>query len=172
MSTSDAENLSDILPQLLPKLWAFSLRLSGNRQDAEDLLQRTCARALERAHQLQPGTAPLSWIYAIAQSIWISELRAREVRWRTRAKWNDCLLNVSDPGASTPEDLLMTRQVIKVVESLPEAQRVVLLLVAVEGLSYAEAAEVLDVPIGTVMSRLSRARQSVGAKFATTALTH
>jgi RNA polymerase sigma-70 factor (ECF subfamily) len=65
----------------------------------------------------------------------------------------------------TPEEQVSNGQIIDAVSRLPEAQRVVMLLVAVEGLSYSEAAEVLDVPLGTVMSRLSRARQAIGAHF-------
>ncbi|MBB5465035.1 RNA polymerase sigma-70 factor (ECF subfamily) [Paraburkholderia sp. Clong3] len=165
MSTTVVESLSDLLPGMLPRLWAFSLRLSGNQHDAEDLLQRSCVRGLERAHQLQPGTAPLSWMFSIIHSTWLNELRARSVRGRASVEWDDALLAVSDPAARSPEDVLLSREIIAAVGRLPEAQRVVMLLVAFEGLSYAEAAQVLDVPIGTIMSRLSRARQSIGARF-------
>jgi RNA polymerase sigma-70 factor, ECF subfamily len=159
MSASDTDRLSEVLPQLLPRLWAFSLRLSGNRHDAERLLQSTCARAIGRAHQLRPGMAPLSWIYAIAQSIWTSEFRPR-----ARAGWHD-MQDESDGEADGSGHWPMSRQLVAAVESLPETQRVVLLLTAVEGLSYTEAAQVLDVPVEMVMSQLSRARQTVGAKF-------
>ena len=84
-------------------------------------------------------------------------------------EWQDDLVeNLEDPSGRNPESELLHRQVINAVESLPEAQRAVMLLVAVEGLSYREAASVLDVPIGTVMSRLARARISVGQKFGVT----
>ena len=73
---------------------------------------------------------------------------------------------VLDPGMfSTPEDLASYRQVFGAVDRLPEAQRLVMLLVAVEGLTYHEAARVLDVPVGTVISRLSRARRTIGEQF-------
>jgi RNA polymerase sigma-70 factor (ECF subfamily) len=151
---------------MLPRLWAFALRLSGDKHDAEDLVQRACLRALERAHQLQPDTSPLSWVFSIVHSTWINELRARSVRSRSGMEWNDEFLEtVADPDARDPESDMMRSQVLKAVEQLPEAQRDVMLLVAVEGFSYKEAADVLDVPIGTVMSRLSRARQAIGALF-------
>ncbi|WP_175147607.1 RNA polymerase sigma factor [Paraburkholderia ultramafica] len=166
MSTADVENLPSLLPGMLPRLWAFSLRLCGNQHDAEDVLQRACIRGLERAHQLQPGTSPLSWMFSIVHSTWINELRARNVRTRSSMEWDDNFLEtVADPGARNPEATLMSSEVIAAVERLPEAQRIVMLLVAVEGLSYSEAAEVLGVPIGTIMSRLSRARQTIGAQF-------
>jgi RNA polymerase sigma-70 factor, ECF subfamily len=159
-------DLPTSLPGMLPRLWAFALRISGNRHDAEDLLQRACLRALERVHQLQPGTAPLSWMFSIVHSTWLNEVRSRNVRSRIGAEWSDELLEtVADPNATTPEQHVMTAQIIAAVQRLPAAQRDVIVLVAVEGLSYQEAANVLDVPIGTVMSRLSRARQSIGALF-------
>jgi len=159
-------DLSSALPGMLPRLWSFALRISGNQHDAEDLLQRACLRALERAHQLQPGTAPLSWVFSIIHSTWLNELRARSVRNRNGMDWDDEILETFvDPTVSTPEQNVMSAQIVEAVQQLPEAQRVVMLLVAVEGLSYKEAAEVLNVPIGTIMSRLSRARQVIGAQF-------
>lgn len=164
--TMTAAELSALLPSMLPRLWAFALRLSGDQHDAEDLVQRACVRALERAHQLQPGTAPLSWMFSIMQSTWLNEVRARGVRNRSGMEWDEGLLEtVPDPAAKTPEEQAMNGQIIRAVQQLPEAQRVVMLLVAVEGLSYSEAAAALDVPIGTIMSRLSRARQAIGAVF-------
>jgi RNA polymerase sigma-70 factor (ECF subfamily) len=162
-------DLPTMLPEMLPRLWAFALRISGNQQDAEDLVQHACVRGLERAHQLQPDTSPLSWMFSIVHSIWINEIRARSVRRRNGVEWDDALLEtIADPAAPDPETDASMRQIIGAVEQLPEAQRVVMLLVAVEGLSYSEAAETLEVPIGTIMSRLSRARQSIGILFATT----
>lgn len=159
-------DLSSMLPDMLPRLWAFALRISGDQHDAEDLVQRACVRALERAHQLQPGTAPLSWMFSIVHSTWINELRARSVRNRSSMDWDDEFLEtVADPSVRTPEQIAMNTQIVNAVQRLPEAQRVVMLLVAVEGLSYSETAEALSVPIGTVMSRLSRARQAIGAMF-------
>jgi RNA polymerase sigma-70 factor, ECF subfamily len=162
---NDAD-LSGKLPQMLPRLWAFALRISGDPHDAEDLVQRACLRALERQHQLQPNTSPLSWMFSIIHSIWINEIHARSVRSRSSMEWDDNFLEtVADPSAQTPESDVMNRQIVRAVEQLPEAQRAVMLLVAVEGLTYSEAAEVLGVPMGTIMSRLSRARQTIGSLF-------
>lgn len=159
-------DLGGMLPEMLPRLWAFALRLAGDKHDAEDLVQRACLRGLERAHQLQPDTAPLSWMFSIVHSTWINELHARSVRHRSRLDWDDAFMEtVADPAASDPQTEVMNAQIIDAVQRLPEAQRVVMLLVAVEGLSYQEAADVVGVPIGTVMSRLSRARQTIGAQF-------
>ena len=158
--------LSTELPALLPRLWRFALRLAGNRHDAEDLVQRACVRALERRHQLQPGTSTLSWLFSIVHSVWLNEVRARQIRSHGSLQWSEEFADtVADPAAENPEMSVLYQQIIAAVERLPDAQRAVMLLVAVEGLSYREAATVLDVPIGTVMSRLARARLTIGASF-------
>jgi RNA polymerase sigma-70 factor, ECF subfamily len=152
------------LPGLLPKMWRFALRLTQHHQDAQDLVQRTCVRALEREHQWNREGSPLSWLYAILHSIWLNEMRSR------RLHPVDSLSTDDDEEDQPLEDeraesLMFFRQVVLAVDGLPEAQRVVMLLVAVEGLSYREAADVIGVPIGTVMSRLARARAAIGARF-------
>ena len=164
----EQDGLSAELPALLPRLWRFALRLAGDRHDAEDLVQRACVRALERRSQLQPGTSTLSWLFSIVHSVWLNEVRARQIRSHGSMQWSEELADtVPDTGASNPEEYTLHQQVISAVEKLPDAQRTVMLLVAVEGLSYREAATVLDVPIGTVMSRLARARLTIGASFGT-----
>jgi RNA polymerase sigma-70 factor (ECF subfamily) len=168
MALKAGADLVGMLPEMLPRLWTFALRISGDVHDAEDLVQRACLRALERVHELQPDTAPLSWMFSIVHSIWINELRARSVRHRSRVDWDDDFMEaVADPAASDPRAEAIHAQIIRAVLRLPEAQRVVMLLVAVEGLSYKDAADVLGVPIGTVMSRLWRARQAIGAELRT-----
>jgi RNA polymerase sigma-70 factor (ECF subfamily) len=161
MQMTAGDELPHLLPRLRPKLLAFALRLCSDRHDAEDLLQRTCLRALERPH---PNTTPLSWMFSIMHTTWINELRARKIRSRCRAEWNDVLLDtVADPVTPTPEQNMITGQIIEAVGRLPEAQRIVMILIAFEGLSYSDAAATLGVPIGTVMSRLSRARQTLAS---------
>jgi RNA polymerase sigma-70 factor (ECF subfamily) len=160
-------DLPRMLPEMLPRLWKFALRITGDENDAEDLVQRACLRALERSHQLQPDTAPLSWMFSIVHSTWRNELRARGVRGQLSWKWDDSWLEaVADGGVRRPETPAMHVHLVKAVERLPEAQRAAMLLVAIEGLSYKEAAEVLDVPIDTIMSHLARARRSIGLLFA------
>jgi RNA polymerase sigma-70 factor (ECF subfamily) len=164
------DGLSADLPLLLPRLWRFALRLAGDRHDAEDLVQHACVRALERRHQLQPGTSTLSWMFSIVHSVWLNELRARQIRGRGSMQWSEELVEtVAAPAPCNPEMYVHRQQIISAVERLPDAQRTVMLLVAVEGLSYREAATVLDVPIGTVMSRLARARLTIGESFGTDA---
>lgn len=160
------DDLSTALPALLPRLWRFALRLAGDRHDAEDLLQRSCLRALERRQQLQAGTSPLSWMFSIMHSVWLNEVRSRRIRNHASMQSSEDLLEtLADTAALDPETDALHRQVLGAVSRLPDAQRAVMLLVAVEGLSYREAASALQVPIGTVMSRLARARLTIGETF-------
>ena len=155
------------LPLCLPRLWRFALRLTRDPHDAQDLVQRCCVRALERRSQWQPGTSMLSWLFAIEHSIWMNELR-RSQRLRTESLESPDFQNTEglpDAAAHDPLQHAHYLQVVASVEALPEAQRTVMLLVAVEGFSYREAAEILDIPIGTVMSRLARARSTIGQQF-------
>jgi RNA polymerase sigma-70 factor, ECF subfamily len=162
----EGDELATALPILLPRLWRFALRLAGDRYDAEDLLQRACIRALERRHQLQPGTVILSWMFSIVHTVWLNEVRARKVRNHASLQWDEELTaTLVDSSCVDPETNVLHQQVIAAVARLPEAQRAVMLLVTVEGLSYREAAEVLAVPVGTVMSRLARARLTIGEAF-------
>ncbi|MFM0493414.1 RNA polymerase sigma factor [Paraburkholderia caledonica] len=164
MPTADAGKLHSLLPGMLPRLWAFSVRLCRNRHDAERVLEHACARGLERADQLEPRTAPLSWMFSIIHSTWIDELRTRKLPGRSIMECDDDFsVTLRDSRESEPGEGFDL--IIAAVDRLPESQRIVMLLVAVEGLSYSQVAEVVGVPIGTVMSRLSRARQTIGAQF-------
>ena len=151
------------LPALLPRLWSFALRLAVDPDDAADLVQRACVRALERRHQLRPGSSTLSWLFSIVHSVWLNEVRARQIRRNASMRLTEDLVSVeAHPSAANPEVDVFHQQIVAAVERLPDAQRAVMLLVAVEGLTYREAADVLEVPIGTVMSRLARARLLIG----------
>ena len=162
---TDAD-LSTALPALLPRIWRFALRLAVDQHDAEDLVQRACVRALERRHQFQPGTSALSWVFSIVHSVWLNEVRSRQIRRHASIQWSEELAStIVDNAALNPEVDVMHRQIIAAVERLPDAQRAVMLLIAVEGFSYRETAEALDIPIGTVMSRLARARLTIGEAF-------
>jgi RNA polymerase sigma-70 factor (ECF subfamily) len=140
----------------LKRLWRFGLVLSGSRDVAEDLVQSTCVRALERSHQFMPGTRLDRWLFSILHSIWINEIRARRVRLGGGLVDAESAL-VFD-GAAAVETNIVAGQVLRSVQALPDAQRETVFLVYVEGLTYREAAELLGIPIGTVMSRLAAAR--------------
>jgi len=147
------------LVALLPRLRRFARGLSGNADRADDLVQAACERALARMEQWTPGTRLDSWMYRIVRTIWIDEIRARAVRERAHER-EELGERVVD-GERDMEAKLTMEAVREAVGELPAEQRETLMLIAVEGVSYKEAAEIMDVPIGTVMSRLARARAAL-----------
>ncbi len=147
------------LPELLPRLWRFAFVLSGSRQVAEDLVQSTCLRAIERRHQFRPESRLDAWTFTILSSIWKNQLRAEKIRRGEGLV--DAAEVLTFDGARAVEANVFLREVLSKILSLPEAQRSAALLVYGDGLSYKEAAEVLDIPIGTVMSRLAAARKAL-----------
>lgn len=151
---------SQQLEQELPHLWRFAWRLSYMQDIAEDLVQRTALRALEKRHQFQEGSNLRSWTFRIMHSIWKNELRSRAIR--QEVSFSPVHEEVAPDGTINQQ---LLREVLVSVNALPEAQRLVMLLICVEGYSYNETADILDIPLGTVMSRLARARLTVGQRF-------
>ncbi|HEV2097362.1 MAG TPA: RNA polymerase sigma factor [Stellaceae bacterium] len=146
----------DQLIALLPRLRRFARGLTGSAVDADDLVQAASERALARRHQFQEGTRFDSWMFRIVQTIWIDQIRSREVR-KEQSDLGESRLG-SDEPVRRVEARLALSEVRQAVDRLPPDQRTALMLVTVDGLSYKEAAEVVQVPVGTIMSRLARAR--------------
>ncbi len=150
---------SEQLIAVLPRLRRFARGLTGSMVEADDLVQAACERALSRRQQFQEGTRFDSWMFRIVQTIWIDQIRARTVR-KEEAEGAEGRLG-SDEAVRRVEARLALGEVRRAVDRLPPDQRAALLLVTVEGLSYREAAEVAQVPVGTIMSRLARARMAL-----------
>lgn len=146
--------------RLLPRLRRFAYGLTGTLDEAEDLVQSACERALSRLAQWQPGTRLDSWMYRIVQTVWLDRLRSAK---RREIATDSARLEMlaGGGGAREAETRLLLAAVCRQVALLPEEQRAVLLLISLEGLSYKETAAILDIPLGTVMSRLARARLAV-----------
>lgn len=154
------ENIRSQMIEFLPRLRRFAYALTRNWEQADDLVQDTCERALARANQWQPGTRLDSWMYRIAQNIWFDSRRAAKVRGERTDL--DAIADVAgSDGRNVVENRLTLASVFKELDRLPQDQQVLVALVCIDGLSYKEAAETLQLPIGTVMSRLSRARQAI-----------
>lgn len=168
MSSKNNNRVESLVQEELSSLWRFALHLTHHTSDAEDLVQRTCLRALEKRNRYREMQKPRSWLFRIAQNIWCNELRSRNIRERGFLKdtgqYGDHA-SEQECDKATPESWIEFGEITDAVEALPEAQRMVMILVAVNGFSYAETASILDVPIGTVMSRLSRARVTIGKQF-------
>jgi RNA polymerase sigma-70 factor (ECF subfamily) len=156
-------SFSDQLIAVLPRLRRFARGLAGSAAAADDLVQAACERALTRAHQFQEGTRFDSWMFRIVQTIWIDQIRARDVR---REGGEDEGMTIgTDESVRRAEARLALGEVRAALRQIPVDQRSALLLVTVDGLSYKEAAEIANVPVGTIMSRLARARVALQAKL-------
>ncbi|MGE0283293.1 MAG: sigma-70 family RNA polymerase sigma factor [Rhizobiaceae bacterium] len=148
--------VEDQLVAFLPNLRRFAISLCRDRELADDLVQSACERALANAGSFLPDTRFDAWMFLILRNLWIDDARRKQ----TRGIQEDVDAKVDLVGATgvEVESRLELKSVAEAIDLLPEDQREVLLLVCVEGLSYKEAAEVAGAPIGTVMSRLARAR--------------
>jgi RNA polymerase sigma factor (sigma-70 family) len=145
------------IAELLPRLRRFGRALARTREDADDLVQVAIEKALVRTDQWTPGTRLDSWMFRIMQNAWIDEVRARQRRYETFVPEEEA----EGVGVSTTDAQIDALAVRKAVAQLSEDHRAVVALVLVEGLSYQEAAQVLEIPVGTLTSRLARARESL-----------
>lgn len=146
----------------LPRLRRFACSLTADADLADDLVQDTCVRALAHADQFRNGSKLESWMYRIAQNLWVDRMRAKKVRSLTASL--DEIHDVPGcDGRAVTESRLTLAAVRAGIAKLPPDQQVLIALVCVEGLSYREVAEILGVPMGTVMSRLARARRTLHA---------
>jgi len=159
--TAISEKQRQALMTELQGLKRFCVSLTGNHADAEDLLQLTVERILDKG---MPSDAHVAkWSFRVCRNIWLDELRSRDVRYRYAQ--GEIAVNSETPTSSAhSEGVLELERVEKLMHALPEEQRLALVLVAVEGRSYAEVADILDIPIGTVMSRVARARRALVEK--------
>jgi RNA polymerase sigma-70 factor, ECF subfamily len=143
----------------IPALRRYAGTLLRDRQEVDDLVHDCLVRALDRLHTRRNDAEMRPWLFSIMHNLYIS--RIRQKRTRGVAEPLDAVTETTLGVEASQEHHVQTRQVMGVVERLPEDLRSVLLLVTVEDLSYAEVAQVLAIPIGTVMSRLSRARERI-----------
>jgi len=161
--------MSDILhlvEPVIPALRRYARALVRNRAAADDLVQDCLERAISHWHRRREGD-PRPWLFTILHNLAVNHFR-RSARRGTHITIDEA--NEDDFGQdAVQEQKLMYQDVLDKLARLPEDQRAVLLLVAVEDLSYADAAKVLDIPIGTVMSRLSRAREKLQQEIEGTA---
>jgi RNA polymerase sigma-70 factor (ECF subfamily) len=148
----------DDLVALLPRLRRFAHALARNAADADDLCQVTLEKALVARRQWQPDTRMDSWMYRIMRNSWIDTARARGRAAQTFVA-EEAGQGVGMAGGA--EARVALGEVGAAMEALPDEQREAVALVLVEGLAYKEAAEILEIPMGTLTSRLVRGRQAL-----------
>lgn len=156
--------IEDQLIAELPRLRRFCAGLAGSADGGDDLLQATVERALAHAYQWQDGTRLDSWLFRIARNLAIDMARSRKVRGTVVDL--DAIADLrGEDGQQIVEGRSELAAVGQAFDGLSPEHKAVMALVVIDGRSYREAAEVLDIPIGSVMSRLARARAAICAKL-------
>jgi RNA polymerase sigma-70 factor (ECF subfamily) len=148
-----------LIEPLIPALRRYARALVRDRSAADDLVQDCMERAISRWHQRREDGDARTWMFTILHNLFINQMRQRQRRGQHIPVEDADERALSRPA--TQEDGLRHRDLMRALESLPEDQRSIVLLISLEDLSYAEAAKILDIPIGTVMSRLSRGREKL-----------
>jgi RNA polymerase sigma-70 factor (ECF subfamily) len=155
-------NFGEQVGTLLPRLRRFARALTRHPQDADDLVQLAVERALTRSTQWRPDSSLTNWMLAIVRNAWIDETRSRRRRDAVLLPENEAA-EVGDTGTDRDVELWSIQSAL---DRLPEEQRLAVALVLIEGLSYREAAQVMEVPIGTLTSRLARGRMALQSMLA------
>ncbi len=150
---SDAKSIVE----LIPRLRRYARALVGDRVAADDLVQDTLERAWAKLHLYRRGTDLRAWLFTVMHNVFVNQRRAA----RPTSPIDEAMPELAQDGRQT--DGLVLRDLDHAIRRLPPEQREVLLLVALEDMSYEEAAATLGIPIGTVMSRLARAREKLRA---------
>lgn len=146
---------ADSIVELIPRLRRYARALAGDRAAADDLVQDTLERAWSKFHLFRRGTDLRAWLFTVMHNVYVNQLRAA----RPAVELDEDLPELTRPARES--DGLVVRDLDRAILRLPAEQREVLLLVALEDMSYDEAARTLQIPIGTVMSRLARAREKL-----------
>lgn len=156
---ADPEDFREMVAALLPQLRRFALALARTSHDADDLVQSAIEKALAKQEQWRPETRLDSWMYRIVQNLWIDQ--TRQGRRRATQPIEDAYAVAGEDGREVTERRLMLRAAKTAFDGLQPEMRAAASLVILNGMSYRDAAEALDVPIGTIMSRVSRSRRSL-----------
>lgn len=157
----ERDTMGPMLIAFLPTMRRFALSLTRSADAADDLVQAACERALVNAASFSPGSRFDAWMFRIIRNLWIDRLRRARTRAAVPVEEGEAVAGAD--GAALAEARLELSDTAAAILRLPDDQREVLTLVCVEGLSYAQAAEVMGTPVGTVMSRLARARVRLAA---------
>ena len=152
------DDIAILVGPLIPPLRRYARALLRDRAAADDLVQDCLERVISRWHQRRAEGSTRTWVFTILHNLAVNRLRATARRGAHLA-----IEDVEIARPASQEDALRHRDLLRALDTLSEEHRGLLLLISVEDLSYSEAAKVLDVPIGTVMSRLARAREKLAA---------
>jgi RNA polymerase sigma factor (sigma-70 family) len=150
-------NEAERMVELIPRLRRYARALVGDRATADDLVQDTLERAWAKLHLYRRGTDLRAWLFTVMHNVHVNRVRAARATDQLDEEMPELAQRASQG------DALLVRDLDRAISRLPDEQRAVLLLVTLEEMSYETVARTLDIPIGTVMSRLSRAREKLRA---------
>jgi RNA polymerase sigma-70 factor, ECF subfamily len=148
------ESMNAIITAQIPRLRRYARALTGDRTSADDLVQDTLERAWGKLHLWRRGSDMRAWMFSIMHNTFINHIRKKQI---VTVSMDDDALDV--PTRATQDDFLQMRDLASAIGKLPHEYREVILLIGLEQMSYEETAQVLGIPLGTVMSRLSRGRE-------------
>lgn len=158
--TNQLSELRRGITELLPRLRRFGSALTGSQDEGDDIVQAAIERALSKSSQWQAGTRLDSWMFKIMQNLWKD--RVRKIRHdRKKQVLESASADLAIDGRRVTETMLMLTRTREQFSNLSDEHRMVLALVVIDGHSYQEAASLLEIPIGTLMSRLYRAREAL-----------
>ena len=150
--------MNKTIENILPMLRRFAYSLTGNAPDADDLVQTTLEKILKKGVPAEVEVT--KWAFKVCRNVWIDEYRAQKVRQNATQK-----PELQEPQSINEQQAFDSKEMLthvnKAMNTLPDEQRAILSLVAVQGMSYKEVAASMEIPVGTVMSRLSRARSAL-----------
>ncbi len=154
MNRPEPDVFADQAMQYIPRLRRYARALTGDAAAADDLVQDALERALVKRKLWQEGTDLRAWLFTVMHNVFVNQVRSAAAN--RSVPLDDAVYDMAQPPAT---DRLEIRDLDIALQALPDEQRTVVLLVGLEQMTYDEAAQVLEVPIGTVMSRLSRGRE-------------
>jgi RNA polymerase sigma-70 factor (ECF subfamily) len=152
---SRTKHIQTLIEAEIPRLWRYALALTRNQLEAEDLVQDCLARALSRTHLWEDGTNLRAWLFAILHNQYVNRIRSASRQGQTVVIQEDEPLLTR---AATQDKSLELRDLDRALGLIADTHRIVILLVGLEGMSYQTVADLLNIPVGTVRSRLSRGR--------------
>ncbi|WP_158966186.1 RNA polymerase sigma factor [Paraglaciecola sp. L3A3] len=150
--------MNESFENIIPMLRRFAYSLTGNTADADDLVQITFEKILSKG--MPEDVETIKWAFKVCRNVWIDEYRSRKVR-QNATQAPELQEQVTVDSSQQQQSKQMLAKVSTAMDTLPQDQRSILSLVALQGMSYKDVATTLEVPVGTVMSRLSRARSSL-----------
>jgi len=158
---ASADTIRAQMVQLLPRLRRFAIALTGSAADGDDLVQDTVERALRSLHQWEPGTRLDNWLFRIAKNRFIDGRRSHRRSSSVIMEAPEEAASAYTDGIRATEAHLALKDVMHSLQNLPIEQREALALVVIEGMSYRDASDILGIPIGTLTSRIARAREAL-----------